>query len=87
MNIVMEAQIAKNFLIQNYKCYMEAKKCLDLECHMKKNGNSWEFITNLPSFIDSYKFCVKPNFHRFVQKSYELCVMVNMNDICTYSIS
>ncbi len=50
------------FYIQNYKCYMEAKNYLDLKCQMKKNGNSWEFITNLPSFIGSYKFCMKPNF-------------------------
>jgi hypothetical protein len=41
---------------------MEAKNYLDLKCQMKKNGNSWEFITNLPSFIGSYKFCMKPNF-------------------------
>ncbi len=29
-------------------------------------------ITNLLSLISSYKFCVKPNFHSFVQKSHNL---------------
>jgi hypothetical protein len=43
-------------------------------------------ITNLLNFIGSYKFCVKFSFHKFVQKSHEFCIMVNMNDICTYSI-
>ncbi len=33
-----------------------------------------------------YKFCAKFGFHRFVQKLHELCVMDNMNDICTYSL-
>jgi Fe-S oxidoreductase len=45
------------------------------------------FITNLLGFISLYKFCVKSNLHRFIQKSHEFHVMVNMNDICTYSIS
>jgi hypothetical protein len=43
-------------------------------------------ITNLPCFIGLYKFCVKFNFHKFIQKLHEFCVIVNMNDICTYSI-
>jgi hypothetical protein len=73
MNIVMEAQIAKNFLYTKYKCYMETKKGLDLECHMKKNGYSWKFITNLPSFIGSYKFCVKPNFQGLYKNIWIMC--------------
>ncbi len=44
------------------------------------------YVTNLLS-INSYKFCTKFDFHKFVQKLHELCAMVNMNDICTYSIS
>ncbi len=38
-------------------------------------------------FISSYKFCTKVGFHKFVQKLYEFCVMVNMNNMFTYSIS
>jgi hypothetical protein len=45
------------------------------------------YITNLPSFIRSYKFHAKSYFHRFVQISHEFCVTVNMNDIFMYSIS
>jgi len=41
-------------------------------------------ITNLLSYIGSYKFCVKSSFHNFVQKLHELHVMINMNDIFTY---
>lgn len=44
-------------------------------------------ITNLQAFIGLYKIRAKFDFHKFVQKSHEFCVMVNMNDICTYSIS
>jgi hypothetical protein len=44
-------------------------------------------ITNLPGFIGSYKLCVKFDFHRFVQKSYEFHAIVNINNIFTYSIS
>jgi hypothetical protein len=44
------------------------------------------YITNLLCFISSYKFHAKSNFHRFLQKSHEFYVMVNMNDIYTYSI-
>ncbi len=43
-------------------------------------------ITNLPSFISSYKFYVKFNFHKYIQKLYEFHVMVNMNNIYMYSI-
>jgi hypothetical protein len=45
------------------------------------------YITNLLGFMSLYKFCVKSSFHRFIQKSYELHVMVNMNKFCKYSIS
>jgi len=44
-------------------------------------------ITNLQGFIGPYKFYAKFDFHKFVQKSHEFCVMVNVNDICMYSIS
>jgi multisubunit Na+/H+ antiporter MnhF subunit len=44
-------------------------------------------ITNLLGFIGSYNFYVKFNFHRFIQKSHEFYAMVNMNKICTCSIS
>ncbi len=44
-------------------------------------------ITNLPRFINLYKFHVKFGFYKFVQKTHKFCVMVNINDICTYSIS
>jgi hypothetical protein len=36
--------------------------------------------------IGSYKFHAKSSFYRFVQKLHEFQVMVNMNDIYTYSI-
>ncbi len=39
-------------------------------------------ITKLPSFIGSYKFHTKFNFHRFAQKLHEFHIMINMNDIC-----
>jgi hypothetical protein len=45
------------------------------------------FITNLPSFIGSFKFCTKSNFHRFVQKLHKFRAMVNMNNICMCSKS
>ncbi len=44
-------------------------------------------ITNLLDFICFYKFCVKSNFHQFVQKLHEFCVIINMNDIIMCSIS
>ncbi len=44
------------------------------------------WITNLLGFIRFYKFYVKSSFHRFEPKSHEFHVMVNINDICTYSI-
>ncbi len=44
------------------------------------------YITNLLCFITSYTFHAKSGFHRFVQKSHEFFVKVNMNDICTYSV-
>ncbi len=44
-------------------------------------------ITNLPGFIGLYKFHAQSNFHRFTQKLQKFHVMVNMNDICRYSIS
>jgi hypothetical protein len=44
------------------------------------------YITNLPNFIGLYKFCLKYDFHKFLQKLHEFYVMVNMNNICTYSI-
>ncbi len=31
----------------------------------------YPFITNLLSFIGLYKFCVKFDFHKFVQKSFK----------------
>jgi hypothetical protein len=43
-------------------------------------------ITNLSSFIGSYKFRMKFRFHIFIQKSYEYHDMINMNDIYIYSI-
>ncbi len=43
-------------------------------------------ITNLLDFIGSYKFYAKSGFRRFVQKLHEFHVMVNMNDVCMYSI-
>jgi len=58
-----------------------------------------QYITNLPSFtclynvmrklifISSYKFCTNVSVHKFAQKLYEFCVMVNMNIMFTYSIS
>ncbi len=36
---------------------------------------------NLLGYIGSHKFCMKSNFHNFVQKLHELHVMINMNDI------
>jgi hypothetical protein len=47
----------------------------------------WDYITNLLNFIGLYKFCVKYVFHRFEWQLHELCVMINMNDICMYSVS
>ncbi len=47
----------------------------------------YNIITNLLGFIGLYKFHAKSGFHRFVQKSHGFHVMVNMNDICIYSIS
>jgi hypothetical protein len=44
------------------------------------------YIINLLGFIGSSNFCVKFSFFKFVQKSHKFHVMVNMNDICTYSI-
>jgi hypothetical protein len=38
-------------------------------------------ITNLLGFIGLYKFCVKFGFHRFVPKSYEFHVIVDIDDI------
>jgi hypothetical protein len=43
-------------------------------------------ITNLSSFIGSYKFRMKFSFHIFIQKSYEYHDTINMNDIYIYSI-
>jgi len=43
-------------------------------------------IINLLGFVGSYKFCVKFDFHRFIQKLHEFSVMVDMNDICMSSI-
>jgi hypothetical protein len=43
-------------------------------------------ITNLLDFIGSYKFYAKFDFHGFIQKLREFHVMVNMNDVCMYSI-
>ncbi len=51
------------------------------------NSGQKTFITNLSSFIGFHKFCAKFDFHRFLQESHEFHVMVNINDICTYSIS
>jgi hypothetical protein len=45
------------------------------------------YIKNLQSFIGLYKFCAKSDFHEFIQKLHEFHVMVNTNDIFTYSIS
>jgi hypothetical protein len=39
------------------------------------------YITNLLNFIGLYKFYVKLDFHKFIQKSYEFDVMVNMKKI------
>jgi len=36
--------------------------------------------------IGLYNFYEKSNIHRFVQKPHEFHVMVNMNNICIYSI-
>jgi hypothetical protein len=44
-------------------------------------------ITNLQGFIGLYKIRAKIDFHKFVQKSHEFCVMVNFNGISTYLIS
>jgi hypothetical protein len=44
-------------------------------------------ITNLLGFIGSYNFRAKFGFHKFIQKLHEFHAMVNMNDICVYSIS
>jgi len=43
-------------------------------------------ITNSPIFIGSCKFCVKSDFHKYIQKLHEFHVMVNMNNIYMYSI-
>jgi hypothetical protein len=43
-------------------------------------------ITNLLSFIGFYKFHAKSSFHRFIQKLHKFYVVINMNDIHTYSI-
>jgi hypothetical protein len=48
----------------------------------------YKFITNLLSFISTmYKFSVISDFHRFIKKSHEFHVMVNMIDVFTYLIS
>jgi hypothetical protein len=44
-------------------------------------------ITNIPCFIGLYKFCAKFDFHRFIQKSHEFHVMLNMNDVYMYLVS
>jgi hypothetical protein len=40
----------------------------------------------LSGFIGLYKICANFGFHKFIQKLHEFYVMVNMNDIYTYSI-
>jgi hypothetical protein len=49
-------------------------------------GGGGGSFTNLSSFIGLYKFYAKFDFHGSVQKLHEFHVMVNMNDIRTYSI-
>jgi hypothetical protein len=44
------------------------------------------YITNFLGFIGLYKFHAKSNFSYVHTKIHEFRVMVNMNDICTYSI-
>ncbi len=44
-------------------------------------------LTNLSSFIGSYKFRMKFSFHTFIKKSYEYHVMINMNDIQYFKYS
>jgi hypothetical protein len=66
--------------------------CMDNHMIDSKKSPIYQFldilfvITNLSGFISLYKFCMKSNFHMFVQKSYEYHVMVNMNDMYIYSI-
>jgi hypothetical protein len=57
---------------------------------LEKSKSLWKINKKLAhhlkltkSFIGLYKFCVKFNFHKFIQQSYEFHVMVNMKDICT----
>jgi len=54
---------------------------------MKRKKTMARCITNLLGFISLYKFCAKFIFHMFIQKLHEFYVIVNMNDICMYSIS
>jgi len=54
---------------------------------LSKKCNTYIYIANILSFIGSYKFHVKFDFHRFIQTSHEFHPMVNMTHICMYSIS
>ncbi len=87
--------------VQTYENWISHKICTNLlklnkfmmehqlEVNISKcaNFSKPNCVTNLLGFINSYKLCAKFDFHKFVQKLHELCVMVNMNDIRTYSIS
>jgi hypothetical protein len=44
--------------------------------------HNWHYKSYM--FITSYTFVWNVGFHRFVQKSHEFCVTVNMNGICIY---
>jgi len=70
---VLEFNLAPKYTIVNNQL---SKKC-----------NIYIYITNLLGFIDSYKFHVKFDFHRFIQILHEFHATVNVNHICMYSIS
>ncbi len=54
--------------------------------HMKIKIEWQGASQTLSGFIGLYKICANFGFHKFIQKLHEFYVMVNMNDIYTYSI-
>jgi hypothetical protein len=57
-----------------------------LKIPMERQPIKKRYITNLQCFIGSYKFCAKFSFDRFIQKSHEFHVVINMNKLCMYWI-
>jgi hypothetical protein len=69
-----------NKFVMDHQLEVNTSKCTTLDF------NNCNYIKNLLGFIGSYNFFAKFNFYKFIQKWHEFCAMVNMNDICTYSI-